>query len=79
MTNFTVEPWSSCPAPFRAACDSLEDDADGHIGQEGDEWPTDEDLATLSKFSNKISWAAYIVTFGRHCLAWLMPLKAYTT
>jgi hypothetical protein len=52
---------------IRAAGDYLEADADGHIGQEGDEWPTDEDLATLRKVPDKISWAAYTVAFVELC------------
>jgi len=54
-------------AGIRPAGNYLEADEDGHIGQEGDEWPTEEDLATLRKAPDKISWAAYTVAFIELC------------
>jgi POT family proton-dependent oligopeptide transporter len=45
----------------------LDADKDGHIGQEGDEWPTEEDFATLRKVPDRISWAAYTVAFIELC------------
>lgn len=52
---------------IRAPGNYLEADEDGHIGQEGDEWPTEEDLATLRKVPDKISWAAYTIAFIELC------------
>jgi hypothetical protein len=52
---------------IRTAGNYLDADEDGHIGQEGDEWPTEEDLATLRKVPDKISWAAYTVAFIELC------------
>lgn len=45
----------------------LEEDEDGHIGQEGDEWPTEEDLATLRKVPDTIPWPSYTVAFVELC------------
>jgi hypothetical protein len=52
---------------IRAAGNYLDADEDGHVGQEGDEWPSEEDLATLRKVPDKISWAAYTVAFIELC------------
>lgn len=40
---------------------------DDHIGQEGDEWPTEEELHTLRRVPDKISLAAYTVAFVELC------------
>ena len=45
----------------------LEEDEDGHIGQEGDEWPTEEDIRTLRKVPDSIPWAAYTIAFVELC------------
>jgi POT family proton-dependent oligopeptide transporter len=42
-------------------------DEDGHIGQEGDTFPTDEEFHTLRRVPDKISWAAYTVAFIELC------------
>ncbi|KFY01867.1 hypothetical protein V490_00738 [Pseudogymnoascus sp. VKM F-3557] len=47
--------------------DQGEADEDGHIGQQGDEWPTEDDLATLRRVPDKISLAAYTVAFIELC------------
>jgi POT family proton-dependent oligopeptide transporter len=52
---------------IRVAGNYLDADKDGHIGQEGDEWPTEEDFATLRKVPDRISWAAYTVAFIELC------------
>jgi proton-dependent oligopeptide transporter, POT family len=52
---------------LRAKGNYLEADADGHVGQEGDEWPTDEDLVTLRKVPDTVSLAAYTVAFVELC------------
>ena len=45
----------------------LEEDEDGHVGQEGDEWPTEEDLATLRKVPDTIPWPSYTIAFVELC------------
>ncbi len=52
---------------IRVQANYLEPDADGHIGQEGDEWPTEEDLSTLRKVPDRISLAAYTVAVVELC------------
>lgn len=47
--------------------DQGEADEDGHIGQEGDEWPTEEDLNTLRRVPDKISLAVYTVAIIELC------------
>lgn len=42
-------------------------DEDGHVGQPGDEWPTNEDLHTLRRVPDKISVSAYTVAFIELC------------
>jgi POT family proton-dependent oligopeptide transporter len=44
-----------------------EADEDGHVGQEGDEWPTEEDLHTLRRVPDKISVSAYTVAIIELC------------
>lgn len=46
--------------------DGLEDD-DGHIGQEGDTFPTEEELHTLRRVPDTISLAAYSVALVELC------------
>jgi hypothetical protein len=41
----------------------LEEDEDGYIGQEGDEWSTEEDIATLRKVPDTIPWPSYTIAF----------------
>lgn len=45
----------------------LDADEDGHIGQEGDEWPSEEDLTSLRKVPDRISLAAYTVAIVELC------------
>lgn len=44
-----------------------DEDEDGHIGQEGDEWPTEEDLHTLRRVPDTISLSAYSVAIIELC------------
>jgi hypothetical protein len=52
---------------IRVKGDYLEEDEDGHMGQVGDEWPTEEDLVTLRKVPDRIPWASYTVAFVELC------------
>lgn len=67
-----TEPVPAIGAPhggkgIRVKGDYLEEDEDGHMGQVGDEWPTEEDLVTLRKVPDRIPWASYTVAFVELC------------